>query len=91
MSAQRMHSGPGSSMINSPPVPLQAVHVQSLIGDTTTRSGGLLWRSASRARLRSESSGETQCVRYARSIPGFPDFENRSGRRSRVRAQACRS
>jgi hypothetical protein len=87
MSAQVRHTGPESSMINHPPSPLpQTEHLQSLIGETTTRSGGRLRRSVRRARFRSDSSWETQCVRYARSISGSPDFENRSGRRSRVRA-----
>jgi hypothetical protein len=74
-------------MISHPPSSLSHTeHVHSLTGETTTSSGGRLCRSARRARFRSDSSGETQCVRYARSIPGASDFENRSGRRSRVRA-----
>jgi len=39
-------------MISRPPLPPQAAQVQSLIGVTTTRSGGLLWRSISRSRVR---------------------------------------
>ena len=64
MSAQLMHTGPESSIINRPPptVP-QTQHVKSLTGETATRSGGRLSRLARRARFRSESSGETQCVR----------------------------
>jgi hypothetical protein len=63
MSAQARHSGPGCSMISSSPVPSQAAHLQSRTGEITTSSGGLLWRSASLSRLRSDSRGETQCVR----------------------------
>ena len=82
-----MHTGPPSSMINQPPCSFpHTEHVKSLSGETTTSSGGRLRRSANLAHFRSDSSGETQCVRYARSIPTSPDFENRSGRRSRVRA-----
>ncbi len=86
MSAQPMHTGPGPSMIKSPPAPPQTVHANSLIGEMTTSSGGRLWRSASRARLRSDSSVETQCVRYARSVAGSPPAENRSGCVARERA-----
>jgi hypothetical protein len=73
-------------MINRSPVPEQVVHVQSFSGEMATKSGGRLWRSASRSRLAADSSGETQCVRYARSISVAPLTLNRSGLRSRVRA-----
>lgn len=82
-----MHTGPPSSMISHPLCPSpHTEHVKSPSGEKTTSSGGRLRRSANLARFRSDSSGETQCVRYARSIPASPDFENRNGRRSRVRA-----
>ncbi|CPA02816.1 Uncharacterised protein [Mycobacterium tuberculosis] len=48
----------------------------------TTKSG----RRLCRATARSESSGDTQCVRYARSMASSPVTLNRSRRRSRVRA-----
>jgi hypothetical protein len=87
MSAQAIHTGPPSSMISQPPCSLpHTEQVKSFSGETTTSSGGRLWRSANLARFRSDSSGETQCVRYACSIARSPDLENRSGRRSRVRA-----
>lgn len=87
MSAQARHTGPPSSMINQPPCSsAHTEHVNSPSGETTTSSRGRLWTSANLARLRSDNSGEAQCVRYARSISGSPDLENRSGRRSRVRA-----
>jgi hypothetical protein len=87
MSAQPRQTGPASSIINGPSLSdPHAEHVKSFTGEITTSCGGRLWRSASRARLRSDSSAETQCVRYARSISGSPVLENRSGRRSRVRA-----
>ena len=44
-SAQSRHSGPGSSMNSRSPVPPHDVHVHSLIGEITTRSGGRLCRS----------------------------------------------
>ena len=88
MSAQAMHTGASSSMISHPPCSsAHTEQVKSPSGETTTSSGGRLSRSANLARFRSDSSAETQCVRYARSIPGSPDFENCSGRRSRVRAR----
>ena len=88
MSAHAMHTGPPSSMISQPPCSSpHAEQVKSRSGETTTSSGGRLSRSANLARFFSDSSGETQCVRYACSIPGSPDLENRSGRRSRVRAR----
>ena len=81
-----MHTGPPSSMISQPPCSLpHTEHVKSPSGEATTSSGERFWRSANLARFRSDSSGEIQCVRYARSMSGLPDLENRSGRRSRVR------
>ena len=86
MSAHRKHTGPASSIIRSPPVPAHAVQVQSLTGETTTRSGGRLWRSASRLRADSDRPGDNQWIEYARSIAASPVTLKRSGRRSRVRA-----
>ena len=50
-------------MNRNSPVPEHDVQVHSRIAKTTTRSGGFAWRSASRRRFASESSGETQWVR----------------------------
>ena len=35
-----MHSGPASSIVSSPPVPVHRAHAQSLTGMTTSKSGG---------------------------------------------------
>ncbi|COX59801.1 Uncharacterised protein [Mycobacterium tuberculosis] len=81
-SAQSRHNGPASSRNIRSPLPPHDAHDQSLTGMITTKSG----RRLCRATARSESSGDTQCVRYARSMASSPVTLNRSRRRSRVRA-----
>jgi hypothetical protein len=64
----------------------QAVHLHSLSGSITTRSGGLLCRRVRRSRAASGRSARIQWVRQARSVAWSPSAVKRSGRWSRVAA-----
>jgi hypothetical protein len=84
---QRRHAGPGVSIIRRSPVPPHRWHVHSLFnGWTTTSSGARLSFSARRSRFVSESSGDTQCVRYDASISASPLRLKRSARCCGVRS-----
>lgn len=75
-------------MTSKSPVPPHRWHIHSVFnGWITTSSGARSAFSARRSRFFSESSGETQWVRYSASIVWFPLRLKRSVCRRGVRAR----